>query len=154
MGGTQLLVEKMESITAQREVLHPLLCQFHRKQKIMQHLKTQENPWLYKMVLQINPMGALVFVPPLNRVWVMSAVFTKAVRLSGAIRKMLNFKLLLMLNCTPTHTFGSVSAVGQGKSTSNSDQLPSSASVSGVYSSLDPVLATSLYRNPAVIGAI
>ncbi|KAJ7963582.1 GBF-interacting protein 1 [Quillaja saponaria] len=58
-------------------------------------------------------------------------------------------------NSTLTPIFSSVTRVEQGKSTSNSDQRLSSASVSSVYpSSLDPVLAPSLSRNPGVVGAI
>lgn len=56
---------------------------------------------------------------------------------------------------SPTQTFGLVTSIDQGKSLSSSDQLQTSASVSGVYSSpLDPVLAPSISRNPGVSGAI
>ncbi|XP_027329681.1 GBF-interacting protein 1-like isoform X2 [Abrus precatorius] len=51
-----------------------------------------------------------------------------------------------------TPTFGSVTSTDQGKSLSRSDQLQTS--VSGVYSSLDPVVASSVSRNPGSSGAI
>ena len=41
VGGILLFVGKMESITMQREAMHPLLSQFCRKQKLIQHLKPQ-----------------------------------------------------------------------------------------------------------------
>ncbi|KAK7299914.1 hypothetical protein RJT34_10743 [Clitoria ternatea] len=53
---------------------------------------------------------------------------------------------------SPTQTFGSVNSTDHGKSLSTSDQLQTS--VSGVHSSLDPVVASSVSRNPGVSGAI
>jgi hypothetical protein len=52
----------------------------------------------------------------------------------------------------PTQTFASITRIDQGKSPSSSDQHQ--ISVSGVYSSSDPVLAPSIIRNPGVGGAI
>jgi len=51
-----------------------------------------------------------------------------------------------------TQTFGLVTSTDQGKSLSSSDQLQTSAS--GVHSSLDPVVASSVSRHPGVSGAI
>ncbi|KAL2316631.1 hypothetical protein Fmac_030507 [Flemingia macrophylla] len=51
-----------------------------------------------------------------------------------------------------TQTFGLVTSADQGKSLSSSDQLQTS--VSSVHSSLDPVVASSVSRNPGVSGAI
>ncbi|KAK7371899.1 hypothetical protein VNO80_05266 [Phaseolus coccineus] len=51
-----------------------------------------------------------------------------------------------------TQTFGLVTSTDQGKSLSSSDQLQTSAS--GVHSSLDPVVASSVSRHPDVSGAI
>ncbi|RDY08097.1 GBF-interacting protein 1 [Mucuna pruriens] len=53
---------------------------------------------------------------------------------------------------SPTQTSGSVTSTDQGKSLSSSDQLQTS--VSGVHSSLDPVVASSVSHNPGVSGAI
>ncbi|XP_020225023.1 GBF-interacting protein 1-like [Cajanus cajan] len=53
---------------------------------------------------------------------------------------------------SPTQTFSSVTSTNQGKSLSSSDQLQTS--VSSVHSSLDPVVASSVSRNPGVSGAI
>jgi hypothetical protein len=53
---------------------------------------------------------------------------------------------------SPTQTFASITRIDQGKSPSSSDQHQ--ISVSGVYSSSDPVLAPSITRNPGVGGAI
>ncbi|TKY57422.1 GBF-interacting protein 1-like protein [Spatholobus suberectus] len=52
----------------------------------------------------------------------------------------------------PTQTFGSVTSTDKGKSLSSSDQLQTS--VSGVHSSLDPVVASSVSWNSGVSGAI
>ncbi|CAL0309736.1 unnamed protein product [Lupinus luteus] len=52
-------------------------------------------------------------------------------------------------------TSGSVTSIDQGKSLSSSDQLPTSASVSGVYSSFsDPVLASCISQNHGISSAI
>ncbi|KAK7386019.1 hypothetical protein VNO78_32064 [Psophocarpus tetragonolobus] len=51
-----------------------------------------------------------------------------------------------------SQTFGSVTSTDQGKSMSSSDQLQTS--VSDVHSSLDPVVASSVSRNPGVGGAV
>ncbi|KAK7320300.1 hypothetical protein VNO77_29645 [Canavalia gladiata] len=53
---------------------------------------------------------------------------------------------------SPTQTFGSITSTDQGKSPSSPDQLQTS--ISGVYSSLDPVVASSVSRNSGVSGAI
>ncbi|XP_019426115.1 PREDICTED: GBF-interacting protein 1-like isoform X2 [Lupinus angustifolius] len=56
---------------------------------------------------------------------------------------------------SPITTSGSVTSIDQGKSLSNSDQPPTSASVSGVYSSFsDPVLASSISQNHGISSAI
>jgi len=51
-----------------------------------------------------------------------------------------------------TQTFGLVTSTDQGKCLSSSDQLQTSAS--GVHSSLDPVVASSVSQHPGVSGAI
>ncbi|XP_045829849.1 GBF-interacting protein 1-like [Trifolium pratense] len=53
---------------------------------------------------------------------------------------------------SPTQTFASITRTDQGKSLSSSDQRQ--ISVSGVYSSSDPVLAPSITQNPGVGSAI
>ncbi|KAE9614730.1 hypothetical protein Lal_00036165 [Lupinus albus] len=56
---------------------------------------------------------------------------------------------------SPPMTFNSVTSIGQGKFLSSSDQLQTSASVSGVYSSsFDPVLGLPNSPKPGVSGAI